>query len=114
MAGCHHFLIDSVKNLWCKESEIVFDRIEGIHRLIKPTTVTEHFADRFVLVGQFVDPVVVNIKSKPDYPEHKNFPLFHARSSCLNTDHRPIVAWSNFLQNLEYSLPELRACVNVL
>jgi hypothetical protein len=70
MASLHHFLIDPIKNLGREQPKIVFDRIEGIDRLIQPTTVAEHLSDRFVLVGQFVDSVVIDIKSNSRYPEH--------------------------------------------
>jgi hypothetical protein len=54
--GAHDFLVDPVKEFRGKQAQVV---LEGLPQSL-------------VLIGQFVDAVVVGIEAQPQHPEHED------------------------------------------
>ena len=81
MAGADDLLIDAVEQLGSKEAQVVLERLQLVLSLVAPVAVTEHLAQRGVLVGQLVNAVVVGVEPEPQHAEHEDAPLLHARAA---------------------------------
>ena len=68
----NYFLVDPIQNFRGEQPQVVFECLKVVVLLIRPVTVAEHLANGVVLVGQFLDTVVVGIESQPENAEHED------------------------------------------
>ena len=75
-------MIDAIQDLRREQAKVVLERLQLVLRLVGPLSVTQHLAQCAVLIGQFLNTVVVGIQAQSNDPEHEDSPLLHARSTC--------------------------------
>ena len=63
MTGAHHQLIDLLENLRGEEAQVVLDRLQVIPGFVLPSSVPEHLPEGVVMVGEFLDAVVISVES---------------------------------------------------
>ena len=83
MARTHHDLIDLVQYFRGEQPQIVFERLQVIVLLIRPVAMTEHLAQGFVLIGQFLNPVIVGVQTQPQHTQNEDLPLRHTRAPIV-------------------------------
>ena len=86
VAGAHHFLIDPIEQLRRKQHQVILECLQLVLRLVGPVAVAQHLAQRAVLIGQFLNAVVVRIQAKAQHTEHENAPLLHSGASHAHID----------------------------
>ena len=62
MSRSHHFLVDPIQHLGGEQAQVVLQRLETVAGVIGPIAVAEHLADGGVLVGQFLDSIIVGVQ----------------------------------------------------
>ena len=83
MPGFDHFLVDLVKQFRGEQHQVVFDALQGIASVVAPVAVPQHLPDSAVLVGQFMDAVIVGVQTEAQDAQHQDFPLFHAGPAAV-------------------------------
>jgi hypothetical protein len=79
--GIDHLLIDAIKDFGREQAKVVLQGLQLVFRLVGPVAVTQHLAQRLVLIGQFLKPVEVGVQAQSYDPEHEDPPLLHSRST---------------------------------
>ena len=62
MSRSHHFLVDPIQHLGGEPAQVVLQRLQRITGGIRPIAVAEPLADGRVLVGQFLDSIIVGVQ----------------------------------------------------
>ena len=84
--GAHHLLIDAIEDLWREQAQVVLERLQLVLRLVAPVAVTQHLTQRAVLIGQFLNSVVVGIQAQSHDSKHQDPPLLHPRATRARID----------------------------
>ena len=79
MPRAHHLLIDAIQDLGREQPQVVLERLQLVLRRVGPVAVPQHLTQRAVLIGEFLDTVVVGIQAQPHDPKHEDSPLLHPR-----------------------------------
>ena len=73
-------MVDPVEDFRGEQHQVVLEGLQLVVGIVRPAAVAEHQPEGGVLVGQFLDAVVVGIQPQPQHPEHEDAPLCHARA----------------------------------
>ena len=119
MPGADHFLVDPVEDLGGEQTQIVLERLQRVARLVGPIAVPQHLANRRMLIGQFLDAVVVRIQPLTQGAQDQNLPLLHTRAAGVRVNLFlgavfPLPCRSDFGEDREDPLADLRGHVDVL
>ena len=123
MTGVHDDLIDLVENSRGEKTQVVLDRLQMIRGFVSPASMTGHLPKGVVMVGQFMNAVVIGVEPQAQDSENQNLPLLHPGSPKLRVRFlKPLLLSEAFacpgrddlLQNLEYGRTYFRSRVNVL
>ena len=116
MPGTDHLLIDPIQQLRSKQAQVVLERLHLVHGRVGPVAVTQHLAQRAVLIGKFVDPVEVRIQAQSQHSQHQDPPLLHPRATRVGVGLAltRCTIRHDFLQDGEDSLAQRRLAVDVL
>src|SRR3990170_3889938 len=115
MAGLHHDFIDSGQQLRRQQAHVVFERLEMVGLLIE-RAVSEHLANRVVVINQFAQAVVVLIQVQPEHTTHQNLPQRHARAPIALVNLRrnfSIEQRKNLLSQIKVHIYVLQAFQNL-
>ena len=63
MPGIHHLPVDALQYLGREQLQVVLERLQLVLRRIRPICVAQHLAQSLVLVGQFLDAVIVSVQA---------------------------------------------------
>lgn len=64
MTCVYHLLIDSIKQLWSKQAQVVLECLHLVLGLVGPVAVPQHLAQLAVFIGQLVDAIEVRVQAK--------------------------------------------------
>ena len=112
----HHLLIDAIQKLRREQAQVVLERLQLVFGRVGPVAMTQHLAQRAVLIGQFLNAVVVGIQAQAQDSQNQDPPLLHSRTTrgriglALALD----AIRDDFLQDREDALTQRRLCVDVL
>jgi len=81
MPGTHHLQVDALQYLGREQLQVVLERLQLVLRRIRPISVAQHLAQSLVLVGQFLDAVVVGVQAQAQHAQHQDSPLLHPRAA---------------------------------
>ena len=100
MPRTNYFLVDPIQNFRGEQPQVVFECLKFVVLLIRPVTVAEHLANGVVLVGQFLDTVVVGIESQSENAEHEDLPLRHPGATIVGVGLTALLGILPFGKNL--------------
>ena len=75
---------------------------------------TEHLAYGLVLIGQFMDPVIIDVEPQAQRAQHQDLPLLHAGTPGVRIGLAMDALGDDLRQNGEHPLAHLRRGVDVL
>ena len=77
----------------------------------------QHLAHRVMLIGQFVDAIIVRIQAQAQSPQDQDSPLLHPRSALFGTGQtilsRTCSRWNHPFQNFEHGGADFRGNVDI-
>ncbi len=116
MTGSHDLLVDPIQHFGGEQAQVVLQCLQRVARVIRPIAMAKHLADGRMLVGQFLDPIVISIQPQTQGAEYQDAPLGHARSAGVRADRAGVI--DPFGQNLrkdgEHPLAHRRLAINEL
>jgi hypothetical protein len=86
MAGAHDRLVDAVEAFRGEPAQVVLEGLELELDVRRPVAHPEPLPQGLVLIGQFVDAVIVGVEAQPQHPEHEDRPLRHAGPPGVRAD----------------------------
>ncbi len=115
MAGAHHGVVDPSEEFRCEKVQVILQRLQFVGVFIVPVGVSQHLPERVVLIGQFLEPVVVGIEPQTDHAQYQDLPLLHARSPQGMARLFPVdMTGNDILQYRKDLLSEPRGLIDVL
>ena len=111
MSSLDYQLIDLIQNLRCEKTQVILDRLQVVCRFVLPPSMPEHLSNGVVMVGQFMDAVVIGVEAQAQRAENQDLPLLHPGTpktavrflmSLLVVKSRRVPGGDDPCQNLEY------------
>ena len=116
MAGGDDDLVDRIEDLRGEQTQIVLERLQAVAGVVRPVAVAEHLADRGMLVGQLLNPIIVGIQAEPQHAQDQDLPLLHAGTALVGI-HRALpigAARQDLGENRKHLFAHLGGAVDVL
>jgi len=123
VSGFDGFLVDLVEQFRGKQHQVVFDALQGVAGVVAPVAVSLYLSEGAVLVGPFMNAVVVGMQFEAQDAQHQDFPLLHAGPAAVGISRltsllfgQPLSATGRqyAFQEREDTLPKLRGGIDVL
>jgi hypothetical protein len=95
MPGLNDPFIDLVREFRGEQADVVFERLVGVTEIVK-SAVPKHRAQGVVVIGEFMQAVVVAVQIEANRPADKNRPERHAGAASGLADLRCDPAFQQF------------------
>ena len=111
MSSLDYQLIDLIQNLRCEKTQVILDRLQVVCRFVLPISMPEHLPNGVVMVGQFMNSIIIGVEAQAQRAENQDLPLLHPGTpktavrflmSLLVGKSRRVPGGDDPCQNLEY------------